>query len=104
MSDRNSWGSRADDFGPPLDSRSKFAKSDWQVFAAGAAKSGSRARDFFVESVVKYTKASKNNVHGDLFLSDTGWSVGFKTRWGPLDWIVSISICVYGETERGCQR
>ncbi|GAA6026149.1 hypothetical protein JCM11491_006148 [Sporobolomyces phaffii] len=71
----------AQPFGPPLDSRFPArAKTDWLLWAAGAASPNSRARRVLVDSVARYFRADKNAVFGDAITPGEGWSVGFLTR------------------------
>ncbi|KNZ51317.1 hypothetical protein VP01_3g8 [Puccinia sorghi] len=50
----------ANQFGVPLDSRHTWAKTDWQMFAAGAAVTF-QTRDLFLNKLVQYLQANKVN-------------------------------------------
>lgn len=62
----------ANKFGVPLDSRHTWAKTDWQMFAAGAALTID-TRDLFLNKLVNYLKANKVNAgFPDLYETETG--------------------------------
>ncbi|OAV97021.1 hypothetical protein PTTG_00108 [Puccinia triticina 1-1 BBBD Race 1] len=61
----------ANQFGVPLDSRHTWAKTDWQMFAAGAAIT-IQTRDLFLNKLVTYLKANKVNAgFPDLYETET---------------------------------
>ncbi|POW05150.1 hypothetical protein PSTT_09908 [Puccinia striiformis] len=80
----------ANQYGVPLDSRHTWAKTDWQMFAAGAALT-IQTRDLFLNKLVNYLKANKVNAgFPDLYETETAefpgrsntstWRVEFINR------------------------
>ncbi|WAQ85622.1 hypothetical protein PtA15_6A250 [Puccinia triticina] len=66
------YPSVSNDYGVPLDSRHTWAKTDWQMFAAGASIS-TQTRDLFTAKLVKYLQANKVNAgFPDLYETQTG--------------------------------
>jgi len=67
----NFYPSVSNEYGVPLDSRHTWAKTDWQMFAAGASIS-TKTRDLFIGNLVKYLKANKVNAgFPDLYETQT---------------------------------
>ncbi|KAA1098242.1 hypothetical protein PGT21_031321 [Puccinia graminis f. sp. tritici] len=65
------YPSVANQFGVPLDSRHTWAKTDWQMFAAGAAVT-IQTRDLFMNKLVDFLKANKVNAgFPDLYETET---------------------------------
>ncbi|MBW0476094.1 hypothetical protein O181_015809 [Austropuccinia psidii MF-1] len=84
------YPSVANEFGVPLDSRHTWAKTDWQMFAAGAAVS-TQTRDLFLNQLVKYLRANRVNAgFPDLYETQTAeypgrsntstWKIEFINR------------------------
>ncbi|KAA1098240.1 hypothetical protein PGT21_031282 [Puccinia graminis f. sp. tritici] len=80
----------SNDYGVPLDSRHTWAKTDWQMFAAGASVS-TETRDLFTSKLVKYLQANKVNAgFPDLYETQTAeypgrsststWKIQFINR------------------------
>jgi len=73
----------ANKYGVPLDSRHTWAKTDWQMFAAGAAVT-IQTRDLFLNKLVQYLKANKVNAgFPDLYETETAEFPGRsnKSTW-----------------------
>ncbi|GAA5989358.1 hypothetical protein JCM5350_005687 [Sporobolomyces pararoseus] len=76
-------------FGVPLDSRHYWAKTDWQIFAAGST-SHKATQDMFIDDMVAYLKAGKvDAAFPDLYETPTAnwpgeegfdWGVRFLAR------------------------
>ncbi|KNZ58846.1 hypothetical protein VP01_184g4 [Puccinia sorghi] len=86
----NFYPSVSNEYGVPLDSRHTWAKTDWQMFAAGASIS-KKTRDLFIGNLVKYLKANKVNAgFPDLYETQTAefpgrsststWKIEFINR------------------------